>query len=355
MKAHNFYAGPAILPQEVLIEASSSALRYHDGLSVMEMSHRSKPLAAIFEEAERLVGELLGVPDDYKVLFLTGGASSQFYMVPMNILGKDDTVGFIDTGTWSTKAIKEAKVFGNVNVLASSKEKNFNYIPKDYTTPDGLKYLHVTSNNTIYGTQMQRFNNDGAPLVCDMSSDIFSRKLDVSKFDVIYAGAQKNLGPSGVTLCIIKKDIVGKVERQIPTMLNYQTHIDKNSMFNTPPTFPVYVCLLTLRWLVKNGGIAGAEKRNQAKADLLYGEIDRNPLFKGTAAVEDRSKMNVCFLLNDDSKNEAFLAEAAKANCIGLKGHRSVGGFRASTYNAMDIDSVQVLVDLMQNFEKTHG
>ncbi len=355
MKSHNFYAGPAILPQEVLVEASSSALRYEDGLSIMEMSHRSKPLAAVFEEAERLIGELLDVPDDYKVLFLTGGASSQFYMVPMNILGANQTAGYVDTGAWSTKAIKEAKMFGNVNVLASSKDANFNYIPKDYEVPSDIRYLHLTSNNTIFGTQIQDFGNPSARLVCDMSSDIFSRRIDVSKFDIIYAGAQKNLGPSGVTLCIVKKDILGKVERTIPTMLNYETHIGKDSMFNTPPTFPVYVCLLTLRWLVKNGGVAGMEKRNQAKADLLYGEIDRNPLFKGTAVAEDRSKMNVCFELIDDSKNEAFLAAAAEANCIGLKGHRSVGGFRASIYNALDIESVQVLVNLMQNFEKKHG
>lgn len=355
MKSHNFYAGPAILPQEVLVEASSSALRYEDGLSIMEMSHRSKPLAAVFEEAERLIGELLDVPDDYKVLFLTGGASSQFYMVPMNILGANQTAGYVDTGAWSTKAIKEAKMFGNVNVLASSKDANFNYIPKDYEVPSDIRYLHLTSNNTIFGTQIQDFGNPSARLVCDMSSDIFSRRIDVSKFDIIYAGAQKNLGPSGVTLCIVKKDILGKVERTIPTMLNYETHIGKDSMFNTPPTFPVYVCLLTLRWLVKNGGVTGMEKRNQAKADLLYGEIDRNPLFKGTAVAEDRSKMNVCFELIDDSKNEAFLAAAAEANCIGLKGHRSVGGFRASIYNALDIESVQVLVNLMQNFEKKHG
>lgn len=355
MKSHNFYAGPAILPQEVLVEASSSALRFEDGLSIMEMSHRSKPLAAVFEEAEKLIGELLNVPDDYKVLFLTGGASSQFFMVPMNILGANETAGYVDTGAWSTKAIKEAKMFGNVSVLASSKEANFNYIPKDYEVPADLRYLHLTSNNTIYGTQIQDFGNPSARLVCDMSSDIFSRAFDVSKFDVIYAGAQKNLGPSGVTLCIVKKDILGKVERTIPTMLNYETHIGKDSMFNTPPTFPVYVCLLTLRWLVKNGGVAGMEKRNQAKSDLLYGEIDRNPLFEGTAVAEDRSKMNVCFQLTDDSKNEAFLAAAAEANCIGLEGHRSAGGFRASTYNAMDIESVKVLVELMQNFEKKHG
>ncbi len=355
MKVHNFFAGPAILPQEVLVEASSSALRYQNGLSLMEMSHRSKPIADVFEEAESLIAELLGIGDEHKVLFLTGGASSQFYMIPMNILGADQTAGYIDTGTWSTKAIKEAKLFGKVEVLASSKDKNFTYIPKDYLIPDHLRYLHITSNNTIVGTQMSKFDKVNVPLVCDMSSDIFSRAFDASQFDVIYAGAQKNLGPSGVTLAIVKKDVVGKMERDIPTMLNYETHIKKDSMFNTPPTFPVYVCLLTLRWLKANGGVAGMEKRNQAKADLLYGEIDRNPLFYGTTAVEDRSKMNVCFLLNDDQHNDAFLAMATEANCVGIKGHRSVGGFRASTYNAMDINSVQVLVDVMKRFEEKYG
>ncbi len=354
-KTHNFFAGPAILPQDVLIEASSSALRYQDGLSLMEMSHRSQPIAEVFEEAENLVVELLNVPSDYKVLFLTGGASSQFYMAPMNLLNANETAGYVDTGTWSTKAIKEAKIFGNVEVIASSKDKNFSYLPKGFAEPEGLKYLHLTSNNTITGTQIQEFGTYKSRLVCDMSSDIFSRPFDISKFDLVYAGAQKNLGPSGVTLAIVKKDIVGKVEREIPTMLNYQTHIDKNSMFNTPPTFPVYVCLLTLRWIKKLGGIEAMVKRNAEKSNLLYGEIDRNPLFYGTVEKEDRSKMNVCFLLNDDKLNDAFLDAAKKANIVGIKGHRSVGGFRASTYNAMDIESVQALVDVMQNFEKVHG
>jgi len=354
-KTHNFFAGPAILPQEVLIEASSSALRYQDGLSLMEMSHRSKPLADVFAEASSLVEELLGVPKEYKVLFLTGGASSQFYMAPMNFLGANETAGYIDTGTWATKAIKEAKIFGNIDVIASSRDKNYNYIPKGYDIPDGLKYLHITSNNTITGTQIQEFTEYKSRLICDMSSDIFSRSFDVSKFDLIYAGAQKNLGPSGVTLVIVKKDIVGKMDRDIPTMLNYQTHIDKDSMFNTPPTFPVYVCLLTLRWIKKLGGLQAMAKRNAEKASLLYGEIDRNPFFKGTVEKEDRSKMNISFLLNDENLNEKFLEAATKANIVGIKGHRSVGGFRASTYNAMDLESVQALVDVMQNFENKNG
>jgi len=355
MGVHNFFAGPAILPQEVLKEASDSAWKYKDGLSILEMSHRSKPLVDIFEETEALVHELLNIPDDYKVLFLTGGASSQFYMVPMNILGSNQTAGYVDTGTWSTKAIKEAKHFGNVKVIASSQDKNFNYIPKNYEVPSDLRYLHITSNNTIFGTQMQEFKDCGVRMVVDMSSDIFSRSFDIRPFDIVYAGAQKNLGPAGLTLAIVKKDIVSKIERSIPTMLNYETHIKKNSTFNTPPVYPIYVSLLTLRWIKKLGGVKAMEQRNQAKADLLYGEIDRNSLFHGTTAVEDRSKMNACFLLNDDSKNDAFTAATAEANCVGLAGHRSVGGFRASTYNALSIESIEALVDVMKKFENQHG
>ncbi len=356
MSVHNFFAGPAILPQEVLKEASESAWRYQDhGLSILEMSHRSKPLTAIFEETEALIHELLNIPDDYKVLFLTGGASSQFYMVPMNLLNENETAGYVDTGTWSTKAIKEAKLFGNVKVIASSEDKNFNYIPKNYEVPTDLKYLHITSNNTIYGTQMQSFADCPVRMVIDMSSDIFSRPFDITSFDLVYAGAQKNLGPAGVTLVIVKKDILEKVERKIPSMLNYMTHVKKDSTFNTPPVYPIYVSLLTLRWIKKMGGVKVMQERNQAKADLLYGEIDRNPMFYGTTAVEDRSKMNVCFLLHDESKAEAFEAAAKDAKCVGIKGHRSVGGYRASTYNALPIESVQVLVDVMQNFEKQHG
>jgi len=356
MSIHNFFAGPAILPQEVLKEASESAWKYQDHeLSILEMSHRSKPLTAVFEETEALIHELLNIPDDYKVLFLTGGASSQFYMVPMNLLNENETAGYIDTGTWSTKAIKEAKLYGNINVIASSEDKNFNYIPKNYVVPTDLKYLHITSNNTIYGTQMQSFPDSPVRMVIDMSSDIFSRPFDITPFDIVYAGAQKNLGPAGVTLVIVKKDILEKVERKIPSMLNYMTHVKKDSTFNTPPVYPIYVSLLTLRWIKKLGGVKVMEVRNQAKSDLLYGEIDRNSMFYGTTAVEDRSKMNVCFLLHDESKAEAFEAAAKDAKCVGIKGHRSVGGYRASTYNALPIESVQVLVDVMKNFEKQYG
>ncbi len=356
MKKINFYAGPAILAEEVLEEASRSALSFGDmGLSILEISHRSKEFVAVLDEAKALVTELLNVPSDYEVLFLTGGASSQFYMTAMNILGQNEKAGFLDTGSWSTKAIKEAKLFADIDVLASSKDKNFSYIPKGYEIPSDLKYLHLTSNNTIFGTEIFDWPETDVPFVADMSSDIFSRPVDVSKFSVIYAGAQKNMGPAGVALVIVKKDLLGKVERKLPTMLNYQTHIDKNSSFNTPPVFPIYVSMLTLRWVKANGGVAAMEKINIEKAALLYDEIDRNPFFVGTAAHEDRSRMNVCFLLNDDSLNEAFLADCAEANLIGVKGHRSVGGFRASIYNAMPKAGVQRLVDVMQAFEKKNA
>jgi phosphoserine aminotransferase len=356
MKKINFYAGPAILAQEVLEEASKSALSFGDmGLSILEISHRSKEFVAVLDEAESLVRELLEVPDDYGVLFLSGGASSQFYMTAMNILGADEKAGYLDTGSWSSKAIKEAKLFGNIDVLASSKDKNYSYIPKGYAIPSDLKYLHLTSNNTIFGTEIFEWPDTDVPYVADMSSDIFSRPLDVSKFSIIYAGAQKNLGPSGVTLVIVKKDILGKVERAIPTMLKYETHIAKQSSFNTPPVYPIYVSMLTLRWIKKNGGVAAMEKKNIEKASLLYDEIDRNSLFIGTAATEDRSRMNVCFLLKDESLEADFLSDCAAAGCIGVKGHRSVGGFRASIYNAMPKSGVQTLVDVMKSFESKNS
>lgn len=358
MSVHNFFAGPAILPQEVIKEASESALSYMDhGLSLLEMSHRSKPLVDIFEETEARIASLLGLSDQYKVLFLTGGASSQFYQIPLNILGANDTAGYLDTGTWSKKAIKEAKNYGNINVLASSADSNYNYIPKLAAAdiPQDLRYLHLTSNNTIFGTQLHANPDTSVRIVCDMSSDIFSRPIDHSIYDIIYAGAQKNLGPAGVTLVIVKKDILGKVERTIPTILDYQTQVSKDSTFNTPPVFPIYVSLLTLRWLEKNGGLAAMEKKNKSKAGLLYNEIDSNPLFEGTAATEDRSLMNVCFLLKDKSLDEAFFQACATANCVGVKGHRSVGGFRASIYNAMPESSVQVLVDVMKEFTRVNG
>lgn len=352
MKIHNFSAGPAILPQVVIEEAAKAAQSYeHVGLSILEMSHRSKEMAGMMDEAQQLVKDLLGLGDDYSVLFLTGGASSQFFMVPMNLLNEGEKACYIDTGAWSAKAIKEVSNFGDVEVLASSKETIYNYLPKDWSVPAGAKYLHITSNNTIYGTQYQTYPKTDALLIADMSSDIFSREFDATQFDLIYAGAQKNLGPAGTTLVIVRNEILGKVTRNIPTMLDYQTHIKKASAFNTPPVYPIYVCLLTLRWIQGQGGLKAMEKRNQAKADLLYNEIDRNPFFKGTAAVEDRSLMNVTFVAHDKAHEEAFLAYCTANGISGIKGHRSVGGFRASIYNAMPIESVQHLVDLMQNFK----
>lgn len=356
MKKINFYAGPAILAQEVLEEASKSALSFNDmGLSILEISHRSKEFVAVLDEAESLVRELLEVPDDYAVLFLSGGASSQFYMTAMNLLGENEKAGYLDTGSWSSKAIKEAKLFGNIEVLESSKDKNYSYIPKGYEIPSDLRYLHLTTNNTIFGTEIFEWPDTDVPYVADMSSDIFSRPVDVSKFSVIYAGAQKNLGPSGVTLVIVKKDILGKVERTMPTMLKYETHIAKQSSFNTPPVYPIYVSMLTLRWIKKNGGLAAMEERNKEKAALLYDEIDRNSCFVGTTAVEDRSRMNACFLLKDESLEAAFLSDCANAGCVGVKGHRSVGGFRASIYNAMPKSGVQTLVDVMKEFESKNS
>lgn len=354
MKIHNFSAGPAILPQTVFEEAAQAVLNFQNlGLSILEVSHRSKEIVAVVDEAQDLVKNLLGVGDDYEVLFLTGGASSQFYMVPMNLLNEDETACYIDTGTWSTKAIKEAKHFGKVEVLASSAEADFTYIPKDYQIPANAKYLHITTNNTVRGTEFHHLPEvpEGCLLIADMSSDIFSRPVDGNKFDLIYAGAQKNMGPAGVTLVVLRKSILGKVKRAIPTILDYQTHIKKASMFNTPPVYPIYVSMLTLRWVQGMGGLKAMEKRNKAKADLLYAEIDRNPYFKGTTAVEDRSIMNATFVADSPEHEAAFMEYCAANQISGIKGHRSVGGFRASMYNAMDLDSVQHLVDLMQNFK----
>jgi len=356
IKKHNFFAGPAILPASVLEQASQAAANFAGmNLSILEISHRSPQFTEVLNEAVQSTKDLLNLSDDFEVLFLTGGASSQFYMTAMNLLNKDETACFVDTGSWSTKAIKEAKHFGNVSVLASSKEQNFNFIPKDYEVPTDAKYLHLTSNNTIYGTEYHWWPETKVPFICDMSSDIFSREFDASRFGLIYAGAQKNLGPAGTTLVIVRKDMLGKVNREIPTMLDYQTHINKNSAFNTPPVFPIYVCMLTMRWLKENGGVAAMEKANKAKADLLYNEIDNNPFFKGTAAVEDRSLMNVPFVMNDAEMEGAFMEMAKEANCVGIKGHRSVGGFRASIYNAMPYESVEVLVNVMKAFAQKHG
>ena len=352
MKKINFYAGPAILAQEVLEEAGKSAISFGNmGLSILEISHRSKEFSAVMEESEALVRELLNVSDEYAVLFLTGGASSQFYLTAMNLLNEGETAAYIDTGAWSKKAIKEAKLYGNIDVIASSSDKNYSYVPKNFDISEDLKYVHLTSNNTIFGTEIHNLPETNVPIIADMSSNIFSRPIDVNRYDCIYAGAQKNLGPAGVTLVIIKKAILGKVNRDIPSMLNYQTHVDKGSTFNTPPAFPIYVSMLTLRWIKKNGGVAAMEERNIKKASLLYNEIDRNSLFVGTADKEDRSRMNVCFLLKEDSLNAAFLKDCEAAGIVGVNGHRSVGGFRASIYNAMEESGVQTLVDVMKNFE----
>ncbi len=352
MMKHNFSAGPCILPQEVLQKASEAVLNFNnDNLSLIEISHRSKPFVDVMEHARQLALETLGLENKgYTSLFLQGGASLQFLMVAYNLLEKKGA--YLNTGTWASKAIEEAKLFGEVVEVASSKDKNFSYIPKDYSIPSDADFFHCTSNNTISGTQMKSFPDTDIPMICDMSSDIFSRQLDFSKFDLIYAGAQKNMGPAGTTLVIVKDDLLGKVSRAIPAMLDYQVHINKDSMYNTPAVFPVYVSMLTLEWLKDLGGIPFIEKVNNKKAALLYGEIDRNPLFKGVVAKEDRSFMNATFVLTDSSL-EARFNEAWKAAGInGLNGHRSVGGYRASMYNALPLHSVQVLVDVMKELER---
>ena len=353
MKKHNFSAGPCILPQEVLKQAAEAVVNFNNlDLSLIEISHRSKDFVAVMENARSLVKELLNLPEGYSVLFLQGGASLEFLMTPYNLLKEGGKAAYLDTGAWAAKALKEAKLLGDVNVIGSSKDKTYNYIPKNYTVPTDVDYVHVTSNNTIYGTQFKEFPKTDALLVCDMSSDIFSRELDFTQFDLIYAGAQKNMGPAGTTLVIVKDEVLGKTGRTIPAMLDYQVHISKDSMFNTPPVFPVYVSMLTLQWLKDLGGVKAIEKLNEAKAALLYTEIDRNPLFKGFAEVEDRSLMNVTFNLTDESTGEAFDKLWNAAGISGIKGHRSVGGYRASIYNAMPIESIQVLVDAMQQLEK---
>ena len=351
MKKHNFCAGPSILPKEVIIQAAESVLDINEsGLSLLEISHRSKAFVDIMEEARSLVLELTKLNrKDYSVLFLQGGASTQFSMVPYNILSKK--AAYLDTGSWSSKAIKEAKLFGEITEIASSKDSNYNYIPKNYTISEDCDYFHCTSNNTIYGTQIKEFQSSIIPVVCDMSSDIFSRQLDFSKFDLIYAGAQKNLGPAGTTVVIIKNSVLGNTSRNIPSMMDYQTHINKSSLYNTPPVFSVYVSLLNMRWLKSSGGIKKLEEINNKKATILYSEIDINPFFKGHAKEEDRSAMNVTFnLVNDDFK-ETFDSMLKDAGIIGINGHISIGGYRASMYNAMPIESVKTLVEVMSELE----
>ena len=353
MKKHNFSAGPCILPQEVLQQASQAILDFNnDNLSLIEISHRSHPFIDVMDKARSLVKELLEIPEGYSILFLQGGASLEFLMAPLNLMQNEGKAAYTNTGTWAKKAITEANNIGEVIVVGDSSDKNYNYIPKGYQIPNDVDYFHCTSNNTIYGTQMKEFPSCPTLMVCDMSSDIFSRKINVNNFDLIYAGAQKNMGPAGTTLVIVKDEILGKTERKIPTMLDYKTHIKKDSMFNTPPVFSIYVSMLNLQWLKDLGGIKTIEKINQQKAKILYAEIDRNPLFTGTANKEDRSNMNICFLLKDTSKEELFNQLCKDAGINGIKGHRSVGGYRASIYNAMPIDSVKVLIDIMKKLKK---
>jgi phosphoserine aminotransferase len=352
MKKHNYSAGPCILPQEVFKEASQAILDYNNsGLSILEISHRSKDFVDVMEEARSLSLELLGLENKgYKTLFLQGGASMQFLMVAYNLLEKK--AAYLNTGTWASKAIKEAKLFGDVHVVASSEDKNFSYIPRNYKIPGDVDYFHCTSNNTIFGTQMKKFPKTSVPVVCDMSSDIFSRQMDFSKFDLIYAGAQKNMGPAGTTLVIIKEDILGEVSRKVPSMMDYKVHLGKDSMFNTPAVYAVYVSLLTMRWLKEQGGIKAIEEQNEKKAQLLYSEIDINPLFKGFTATEDRSLMNATFNLTKESLKDEFDKMWKDAGINGLNGHRSVGGYRASMYNALPLESVQILVDVMSDLER---
>ncbi|MDG1015094.1 MAG: 3-phosphoserine/phosphohydroxythreonine transaminase [Flavobacteriaceae bacterium] len=351
MKKHNFSAGPSVLPEEVLEKSAKALLDFDDGLSLIEISHRSKAFVDVMENARSLALELLGLKGKgYKALFLQGGANTQFLAVALNLL--ENRAGYLNTGTWSDKAIKEARIFREVIEVASSKDSNFNYIPKKYEIPPNLDYFHCTSNNTIFGTQMKEFPKLKVPLVCDMSSDIFSRSLDFSKFDLIYAGAQKNMGPAGTTLVIVKEDVLGKVTRQIPSMMDYKVQISKDSMFNTPPVFAVYTSMLTLEWLKGLGGIEAIEKENFKKSRLMYSEIDLNPLFEGFAANADRSSMNATFTLTDVKLKTDFEDMCKDAGINGLNGHRSVGGYRASMYNALPLGSVETLVDVMSELER---
>ena len=356
MKKFNFFAGPAVLPHSVLEKASNAIKNFDNmGLSLIEISHRSKQFVQVMDDAIQLVKDIYQLPDNYEVMFLQGGASSQFYMVPFNLLPDNGTACYLDTGSWANKAIKEAAMFGNVEVVGSSKDSNYNYIPKDYTLPDNASYFHITTNNTIYGTEIHELPKTDIPIVADMSSDIFCKEMDLTGVQLIYAGAQKNLGPAGTTLVIVDKNALGKTGRQIPTMIDYNTHINKGSMFNTPPVFAVYVCYLTLKWIMEQGGLKAVEIVNRRKAGKLYDEIDRNPLFKGTVKVEDRSLMNATFVLHHNDNESAFMEMATAAGIMGIKGHRSVGGFRASIYNALEEEAVDVLVNVMQEFEKKFG
>lgn len=353
MKKYNFYAGPSILSDFTIKNTADAVLNFNGtGLSILEISHRSKDFQAVIDEANALIKELLDIPAGYEVLFLGGGASLQFCMIPFNFL--KTKAAYVDTGVWASKAIKEAKLFGDVDVVASSKDANYTYVPKDYAVPSDADYLHITTNNTIYGTELRKDPDVNIPMVADMSSDIFSRKIDVSKYDAIYAGAQKNLAPSGVTLVIVKESALGKVDRVIPTMLDYRTHVSKGSMFNTPPVLPIYSALQTLKWYKQLGGVEVMEKMDKEKAAVLYDAIDNSKIFVGTVKPEDRSIMNVCFVMRPEyaELEKQFIDFAAERGIVGIKGHRSVGGFRASLYNALPLSTVQVLIDTMKEFER---
>lgn len=350
---HNFNAGPSILPQSVLQEASNAIISFNNsGLSILEIGHRTPLFESVMQEAISLVKELMNLDDDHEVLFLHGGATVQFMQIPMNLLNEKETAAYADTGVWGTKAIKEARLFGNVDVVCSSKESNYNFIPKDFAVPNDAKYFHITTNNTIYGTQWHEIPKVSMPVVADMSSDIFSKKMNYNSFGLIFAGAQKNMGAAGTNLVVVNKNILGKVKRAIPAIMDYRNHIQAKSMLNTPPVFAIYVSMLTLRWLKENGGVEAIEKINNEKATLLYNAIDNSKLFKPTAAKEDRSNMNVCFVMEDPEKEKAFLEFSKQNNIYGIKGHRSVGGFRASLYNALPLSSVEYLVGKMEEFEK---
>ncbi len=356
MQLHNFNAGPCHLPEEVVRLASEAVLNFENtGLSLLEIPHRGAPFKAVMEEARNLVRELMQLDDDFEVLFLHGGGRTQFLELAMNLLDSHKKAAYINTGTWSAKAIEEARLYGEVAEIASSEDKNFTYIPKDYTIPEDAAYLHITTNNTIYGTEYQDIPACAIPLVADMSSDILSRDIDFNKFSLIYAGAQKNLGAAGVTMVAVRKSILGKTTQSIPVIMDYKVHIKYESMYNTPPVFAIYVCLLNLRWLKKQGGVKAIEKKNIEKASLLYAEIDRNPLFRGTVLPEDRSRMNVCFVMDQKELEPVFLEYCTEQGLLNIKGHRSVGGFRVSLYNAITVEEVQLLVEAMKYFEQKKG
>ncbi|HVW60484.1 MAG TPA: 3-phosphoserine/phosphohydroxythreonine transaminase [Puia sp.] len=348
---HNFNSGPSVLPREVFEQASRAILDFNGtGLSILEIGHRTSLFQDVLDEALATTRELMGLDEEHEILFLHGGASTQFFQVPMNLLNERETAAYLDCGTWGTKAIKEAKLFGNVDVVGSSKDKNYTYIPKDLVIPADAKYFHYTTNNTIEGTQMHEIPETDVPLVADMSSDILSRTMDFNRFDLIYAGAQKNIGAAGVNMVIVKKGILGKVDRKLPTMMDYRQHIEAGSVLNTPPVFAIYVCMLTLRWLKEQGGVAAIEKINDQKAALLYDTLDSLPIFRPTVAKEDRSKMNVVFVMDDKALEKEFLASCKENGMVGIQGHRTAGGFRASMYNAMPLESVRVLTELMKEF-----